>query len=377
MMQNRCAADPLVEGPPLRQVAKNLIEADGQRLLYFAGCDYFRFASHPLILRAIDQALRPGGLNVAASRFTTGNNPLYREAETRIAEFFEVADALLLPTGYVTNLVVTQALAAEVTHAFADERAHVCVTDAARFLNCLLTHFPHRDATALARRLRRLPASARPLVLTDGLFSGNGAVAPLADYLAALPARGWLLVDDAHGAGTLGAQGQGSPEHGGVRDERLIQTLTFSKAFGVYGGAVLCPPGLRALLATGSHLFAGSTPLPLPLVAGVLAALAAMRAQGPTRRRRLQSHAAWLRGELRAAGQPAEDQPGPIFPVHLASEAARESLCRRLLQAGIYPSFIRYPGGPEAGYFRFVLSSEHTRANVAALAAVLMAAPSA
>lgn len=377
MMQNRCAADPLVEGPPLRQVAKNLIEADGQRLLYFAGCDYFRFASHPAILRAIDLALRPGGLNVAASRFTTGNHPLYREAELRIAEFFEAADALLLPTGYVTNLAVTQALAAEVTHAFADERAHVCVTDAARFLNCPLIRFPHRDAVALARRLRRLPASARPLVLTDGMFSGNGAVAPLADYLAALPARGWLLVDDAHGVGTLGAQGQGTPEHGGVRDDRLIQTLTFSKAFGVYGGAVLCPPGLRARLATGSHLFAGSTPLPLPLVAGVLAALTAMRAQGPARRRRLQAHAAWLRGELRAAGQPVEDQPGPIFPFHLASEAARESLRRRLLQAGIYPSFIRYPGGPEAGYFRFVLSSEHTRANVAALATVLMAAPNA
>jgi 7-keto-8-aminopelargonate synthetase-like enzyme len=210
--------------------------------------------------------------------------------------------------------------------------------------------------------------------MTDGMFSRDGAVAPLRDYLEALPARGWLLVDDAHAAGTLGALGRGSPELASVRDERLIQNVTFSKAFGVYGGAILCPPGLRARLATGSHLFAGSTPLPLPLAAGVLAALETMRSEGPARRRRLQRNATLLRAALRQAGQPVADQPGPIFPILPASPPEREALRQRLLAAGIYPSFIRYPGGPAGGCFRFALSSEHTRAQLARLVDALAGA---
>jgi 8-amino-7-oxononanoate synthase len=319
---------------------------------------------------------------VAASRLTTGNHPLYAMAERRVAEFFGVADVLLLNAGYVTNLVVAQGLAAEVTHAFADERAHVCLTDAARFLDCPLTRFPHRDVGALRQRLQRLSSRARPLVMTDGLFAGNGAAAPLADYLAALPARGWLLVDDAHGAGMLGADGRGTPQHCGVQDERLIQTLTFSKAFGVYGGAVLCPPGLRGRLVSQSHFFGGATPLPLPLVAGVLASLEIMREEGPARRQRLQANAARMRERLHVvaqassrcdshrqnAGGTSEAQPGPIFPIPTAHPAA---LRGRLVGAGIYPSFIRYPGGPALGYFRFVLSSEHTRAQVTRLADTL------
>jgi len=402
-MKTRPPTAEFAEGPPLRQLGKNLVEVGGERLLYFAGCDYFRFASHPAILQAIRDALRPGGLNVAASRLTTGNDPRYREAELLVAEFFGVAEAVLLSSGYVTNLVVAQALAGEVTHVFADERAHVCLTDAAKLLQCPLIPFPHRQTAGLALLLKQLPASARPLVMTDGMFARDGAVAPLAELLAALPRRGWLLVDDAHGAGTLGASGRGTPEHCGVRDARLIQTLTFSKAFGVYGGAVLCPPGLRARLVSGSHLFGGSTPLPLPLLAGVLAALEAMRQDGSARRVKLQANAALIREKLRQAGHPASDGPGPIFPFHPSlpqtcrsrreeasserepkppivgsykgEERANQALRRRLTQAGIYPSFIRYPGGPVQGYFRFVISSEHTRAQLVRLADALAGPP--
>ena len=365
------ASQEFAEGPPLRLVGKTYVESDGKRLVYLAGCDYFRFSSHPAILSAIRESLRPGRFNVAASRLTTGNDPLYREAEGRVAKFFDRPTALLVTTGYTTNLVVTQTLASEVTHAFVDERAHVCLTDAARFLNCPAKRFAHRDAAALSRLLRKLPASARPLVLTDGLFARNGAVAPLADYLASLPPQGWLLVDDAHAAGLLGNSGRGSPEFCGVRDERLIQTVTFSKAFGVFGGAVLAASELRARFAGQSQFWAGSTPPPLPLVAGLLAALEVMRQEGGARRERLQANAALLRQKLRESGTAAENYPGPIFPVQVQTDADRESLRRRLLASGIYPSFIRYPGGPAGGNFRFVISSEHTRRQVARLADAL------
>ncbi len=115
----------------------------------------------------------------------------------------------------------------------------------------------------------------------------------------------------------------------------------------------------------------GSTPLPLPLVAGVLAALEVMWQEGGAHRERVQANAALLRQKLRESGTVVADHPGPIFPIQVQTEAARDSQRRRLLAAGIYPSFIRYPGGPAGGNFRFVISSEHTRPQVARLADAL------
>lgn len=359
------------EAPPLRLAGHTGIVAGGRRWLYFAGCDYLRFSRHPAILRAVRAATRPGCWNVAASRLTTGNDPRYAEAEARVADFFGAPEALLVSTGYVTNLVVAQALAGEVSHVLLDERAHVCLLDAAALIGVPVRRFAHRDVSALTRVLQGLPAAARPLVMTDGMFARDGAVAPLTDYLAALPVRGWLLVDDAHGAGTLGARGRGTPEHCEVRDKRLIQTLTFSKAFGAYCGAVVCPPGLRVRLVAGSRLFGGSTPPPLPLVAGVARALEVMREEGSTRRRRMQVNAAFLHQRLAEAGRPMPSQPGPVFPVFPLDAREQRRLRRRLEAAGVYPSFIRYPGGPAEGYFRFVVSSAHTRPQLARLAEAL------
>ena len=366
------------EGPPLRQVGPNHVEWDGRRLLYFAGCDYFRFSWREAVRGTVVRAVHEDGLNVAASRLTTGNHPRYREVELAVAAFFGAPEALLLGTGYMTNLVVAQGLAEEITHAFADERAHVALRDAARFLDCPLTLFPHRDAAALARRLKRLPARASPLVMTDGMFARDGAVAPLREYLAVLPDRGWLLVDDAHGAGTLGAQGRGTPEHAGVSDSRIIQTVTFSKAFGAFGGAVLCGGEVRQRLAARSPMFGGSTPLPLPWVAAVGAAVELMQATGSKCRHRLRANAARFQAALVDEGVPSSNlrssaNPSPIFAFPPMPETAGAVWREKLLAAGVFPSFIRYPGGPAQGYFRFVLSSAHTPAHLTRLAGALAA----
>src|SRR6185503_15321003 len=116
---------------------------------------------------------------------------------------------LLVPTGYLTNLIVAQALAGNFSHALLDEEAHPSLSDAARLLECPILRFKHRDGEEVSRAARRCGFGAKFLLLTDGLFPRNGLAAPLADYMRALPKDAWLLVDDAHAAGVLGRKGRG------------------------------------------------------------------------------------------------------------------------------------------------------------------------
>ena len=179
-------------------------------------------------------------------------------------------------------------------------------------------------------------------------------------------------MDDAHGAGTLGKTGRGTAEFRGVPAHRLIQTSTFSKAFGVYGGAVIGRRSLRERIVARSHLFAGNTPLPPLLAAGALASLKIVRAN-PRLRRHLAFNTAYVKAALREAGLAVNDGPGPIVPLTARDDTGAEKLRRALLRAGIHPPYINYRGGPADGYFRFVISSEHTAEQLDALVRVLVA----
>ena len=354
----------------LQQVDRVFVRSRGRRLVYFAGCDYYRLASHPRVLAAVRRGLQAFGLNVASSRKTTGNHALYEELERELARFFHAERAVLVDNGYMTNLAVAQALRGEFTHVLMDARSHTSVADAAVLLGAKLVSFAHRDVADFTRQLRGLGKGARPVVFTDGMFSHDGSVAPLAEYLAVLPANAALLVDDAHGAGVLGRAGQGTPSHCGLRDARVIQTMTLSKAFGAFGGAIVGTRAVAEAILTKSRCFTGATPVPLPLAAGALESLRVFGAH-PKLQARLHSNAAWLKERLRAGGMVLPDAPGPIVPLVPASPQEAERLKRRLLAAGIHPPFIRYPSGPEGGFFRFVVSSEHTRGQLKALAEVL------
>jgi 7-keto-8-aminopelargonate synthetase-like enzyme len=351
-----------------------LVAENGRRFVYFGGCDYLRLSRHPAVHAAVCRALREHGLNVAASRATTGNHALYEELETELARFFGVEAAVLAASGYATNLLVAQTLAGLASHVLIDARAHPSLTDAAGLISPRVTRFAHRRVPNLERRLGRLPGGARPVIMTDGLFARDGALAPLGGYLEVCPRNGWLVVDDAHGAGVLGGQGRGTPELCGVHSPRLIHTITLSKAFGVFGGAVLTTRRLAERVRRGSRLFRGSTPMPLPLAAGALASLRVWQADG-ARRARLGANIARLRAALGGGGLVGPEPASPVVSVQATSPAAAGRLRRLLRRRGIYPSCIRYPGATEAGYFRFALSSEHTGRQVDMLAETLLACP--
>ena len=354
----------------LQQVDRTYVIHRGRKLVYFGGCDYFRLASHPDVLASVKAGLDRFGLNVAASRRTTGNHALYERLEAALAGFFRAPTATLVSNGYVTNLVAAQALAGEFTHALIDERAHGALVDAAHLLGCPVLPFRHRDATDAARLAGTFGRRAKLLLLTDGLFSQSGQVAPLDEYLRRLPKSVRFLVDDAHGAGTVGRHGRGTMEFLGVPGGRFIQTITLSKAFGVYGGAVLGSRRLRNSILTRSRLFTGNTPLPLPLASAALTALEVVR-NDPKLRRRLVFNAGYVKAALREAGFELPDGPGPIVPIVLPDARAEGTLRRRLLARDIHPPFVQYPGGPAPGYFRFVISIEHTAAQLDALVGAL------
>jgi 7-keto-8-aminopelargonate synthetase-like enzyme len=348
------------EPEPLQQVSRTCVFFHGRKFSYFAGCDYFRLASHPEVMRAVTVGLEKYGLNVAASRVTTGNHALYRQLETALARFFAAPAALLVSNGYASNSVAAQALRGDFSHVLIDAKAHVSLRDASHLFSCPVLEFKSRDPAALRRRLAGAGRNIKPIVLTDGVFTYEGEVAPLLEYLKILGLHGRILLDDAHGAGVIGRTGRGTVELEEVSRERIIQTVTLSKAFGVYGGAILCSRALREKMIAGSAMFAGSTPLPLPLANAALCAIDILK-KDQSLRRRLNHNVQYIKTALRAAGFPVPLTPVPVIAIKPGNSAQTAVIRRSLIARGIFPSFIKYPGGPAGGYFRFVISSEHSK----------------
>jgi 7-keto-8-aminopelargonate synthetase-like enzyme len=361
------------EPESLQQVGRTFVIFKKRKFSYFAGCDYFRLASHPEVMRAVTTGLKKYGLNVAASRVTTGNHALFRELEAALARFFGAPAALLVANGYATNSVVAQTLRDDFSHVVMDAKAHVSLRDASRLFSGRVLEFKTRDPADLRRVLAGAGRNIKPIVLTNGVFAQDGEIAPLREYLEILKElapRGRVLLDDAHGAGIVGRTGRGTPEYAGVARGNIIQTVTLSKAFGVYGGAILCSRALRDKIISGSAMFAGSTPLPLPLASAGLRAIQILN-KDRSFLKRLNRNVEYVKATLRAAGLPVPRTPVPVIAIKPGNAAQAAAIRRSLLARGVYPSFVKYPGGPAGGHFRFVISSEHSKSQLDALLAAV------
>ena len=334
---------------------------NGRKLLYFAGCDYLRVSWRPELSRAL-AGVRP--ISAGASRVTTGEHPVYQRLETRLCEFFGTEAALLVSCGYLSNMVAAQGLRGQFTRALVDRKAHPSLQDAARFLDCPILKINHCDPGDLRSKLPAAP-SGRALVLTDGLFGLTGKLAPIAEYLTILPPTASVLVDDAHGAGILGANGRGTSEALGISDPRIIQTITLSKAFGAFGGAILGSALVRDRCVRRSHAYAGQTPIPPPLAACALRAVEIVAGKLGARKR--------LRANVHRLSELIGGANGciPIFTFTARSETAAETFTRDLLRGGIYPPRLSYPSAP-ARCFRFAISAGHLTSDINKLAAVIL-----
>ena len=332
----------------------------GKRLIYFGGCDYYRLAHHPKLLKAHSQAAARDGLGTGASRMTTGNHPAQAALEKSLVNFFGDATATVVGNGYLANIALGQAANGRFDAAFIDEKAHMSLRDAAQFLGCQVMRYRHCDAADLAKRLSRRRAAKRVLLMTDGVFGATGRIAPLAGLAKRLPRSATLWIDDAHGVGVLGDRLRGTVEQCGLGGRRVIQSIVFSKALGSFGGAILGPRWLRAALLDDNPVVTGSSSLPAGLARATLASLELLRTRpGLAKRRR--RNAAGVKGELLAAGLPVGDPAFPVISLECPAKKTAAARRRLLLANGIYPSCIRYPTGSEGAFYRFAISSEHTR----------------
>ena len=331
--------------------------------IVISGCDYLGLSDDAVIREAWLKASANGPLQTGASRATTGDHPLYRRAEKTIADFLNEPAAVLTATGYLASLAVAQGLRDQATHVVVDASAHNCVQDGARLSGLPILSFASGDARALRSVLSNLPPSARPLVATDGVYGIRGGMAPLNEYLLALPASGWLWVDDAHGLGSVGATGRGSPEFFSLRDSRLIRSVTFSKALGVAGGAVIGDASLMEHVRTRAGAYLGSSAPPLAIAAAITAAVVRVH-RLPGRVRRLQELARRFSNALPSRPEILNDPRTPVTAIHPRDAAQAQRLTEALTQAGFVPPWIRYPGGPGGGFFRIALKATHSRSQM-------------
>jgi 7-keto-8-aminopelargonate synthetase-like enzyme len=284
---------------------------------------------------------------------------------------------MLVPSGFLAPLVTAQAQEKPFSHVLIDRQAHSCLRLAAHELGGKITSFGHCCPSDLERVLNRQKNVKRVAVLTDGVFSLSGRLAPLAEYARILPASALMLVDDAHGIGVLGENGGGSVEFFGVDRRQVIQTASLAKAFGAYGGIVIGTKQLRDAMWSKSSAFAGTTPLPLPVVDVCQQSLRIMAKNGAGLRRRLQDNICYVKNELAAGDVQVHRDPTPVFSVIPRSASAAVALQKAMHAAGIALPLINYPGGPPDGLFRFAISSAHTKANLDRLIDVLVRAFSA
>lgn len=346
--------DIVLDSPVDREVV-----VGGKRYVYFGGNNYLGLANHGAVLGAARQSLLAHGLSAAASRETSGTSRAHVELEEALAAFCRKPAAAIFSSGYLAVAAMVAALRARADVLLVDERTHVSGRDAATLAGLDIVLFAHLSPDALARAAAAL-GSRRALVLTDGLFPQDGAIAPLDRYLEALGAReAILLVDDAHGLGVLGASGRGTAEHRGVEDDpRVFTVATLSKALGSFGGCAPCDPALRERIRA-TAAYAGATPIPPPAAAGAAAAVRLL-AGDPSILARLRDNVARVKAGLREAGIEAPDSPAPIVQIAWPEREKLERAHARLRERGLLVPLVRYPGGPPQGALRLTISAAHT-----------------
>lgn len=345
--------------PHIERRGPGWIELEGQRFVDLSSNDYLGLSMEPEVIEAARAALSRFGAGAGASRLITGNSALHEELEHAIAEFKGAESALLFPSGYAAGSGLLAALPREGDIIFVDRLAHACLVEGARNSAAQFRVFPHNDVARLEQLLHGARAANARWIVVDGLYSMDGDIAPLRELLA-LAARfdATLIVDDAHGTGTLGPNGEGTAAHCGITPsdfrDRLIVIATFSKALGAQGGAVLGPRALREWCVNSVRTQIYSTGLSPAAASAALASIRFLRVH-PERVARLHALSNELRRQLSGHSVPILEGESAIIPVMCGDVEDALALAASMREAGILGAAIRPPTVP-AGSCRVRLS---------------------
>ncbi len=363
-----------------RQLRRRRSPAEDGRV-NFCSNDYLGLARDPGVAAAMAEAAQRYGAGAGASHLVSGHGAEHEALERELAEFTGRARALVFSTGYMANLGVLGALAGRDDLLLGDELNHASLIDAARLVRSThLQRYAHGDAEAARAALAAHDAHdtqhAGAFLITDGVFSMDGDLAPLPALAQAAQAHGaWLVVDDAHGIGVVGATGGGCCEHFGL-DARDVPVLigTFGKALGTFGAFVAGDDDVIELLLQRARTYIYTTALPPPVAAATRRALRIVREE-PWRREILQARIAQFREGAAKRGLAVTPSTTPIQPLILGSPAAALEASSRLAAAGHRVTAIRPPTVPEGtARLRITLSAAHTAQQVESLLAALEAA---
>jgi 8-amino-7-oxononanoate synthase len=356
-----------------RGLTRRLVPRGRSSAINFGSNDYLGLASDPRVVAAATRAAEAFGWGAGASPLVSGWTEVHDDLARALAAFEGTEAVALFPTGFAANLGTIAALVGPGDAVYADRLNHACLIDGARLSGARLRVYPHNDAGRLEEILRRDRGRfRRSLIATDGVFSMDGDLAPLAD-LADLAERSGaiLLVDEAHGTGVFGPDGRGAASEHGVADRVHVRVGTLSKALGSIGGFVAGSKRLVDWLVNHARALIYSTALPPAAAAAAREALAIAQAE-PWRRERVRALGSALCQSLADAGFRVRPTTGPIVPVLLGTPERASALADGLRAQGIFVPAIRPPTVPEGtSRLRISLSATHTDDEIAALVGAL------
>ncbi|MDP2828945.1 MAG: 8-amino-7-oxononanoate synthase [Sulfuricellaceae bacterium] len=340
------------------------VRVDGVDLLSFCSNDYLGLANHPALIHAACEGAEKWGVGAGASHLVTGHTQAHHDLEPALARFVGLPAALLFSTGYMANLGIVTALLGRHDAIFADKLNHASLNDAAQLSRARLHRYPHGSLAALEQVLSESKA-AHKLVISDAVFSMDGDIAPAPALLALCEKyNAWLLLDDAHGFGVLGANGKGVLEHFACHSPRIIYMATLGKAAGVAGAFVAGDQTLIDYLVQHARSYVYTTAAP-PLQACALQASLGLIAEEGWRRDRLKQWVTRLQDGLNLHNWHLMPSSTPIQPLVIGTSLDVVKLSERLLSTGILVPAIRPPTVPQGtARLRISLSAAHVEEDI-------------
>ena len=348
----------LLAGPQGAQVA-----VEGREALNFCANNYLGLATEPALVRAAQEGLARWGLGLASVRFICGTQTIHRDLETAIARFLGFEDAILYTSCFDANGGLFETLLDEPDAVISDALNHASIIDGIRLCRARRYRYAHADMADLERQLVEARDARTRLVVTDGVFSMDGDVAPLAEICALAERHDALvMVDDSHATGFFGPTGRGTPEHCGVAGRVDIVTSTLGKALGgASGGFTASRREVVALLRQRSRPYLFSNTLPPALVCAALAALELL-SRSTERRDRLAANTQWFRRAMTEAGFAIRPGEHPIVPIMTGDARLAHAVAAALLDEGIYVVGFSYPVVPrDQARIRVQISAAHER----------------
>jgi glycine C-acetyltransferase len=319
---------------------------EGREVLNFCANNYLGLANHPRLRAAAKQAIDEYGIGPGAVRTIAGTMTLHLELERRLAQFKKAAACITFQSGFTANLATIPALVGKEDVIFSDELNHASIIDGSRLSRAKIVRYSHADADDLQRKIRETSGYRRALIVTDGVFSMDGDLAPLDKICEVAEEHGIILmVDDAHGEGVVGEGGRGIVDHFGLHGRVQVEVGTLSKAFGVVGGLVAGDRTIIEWLRQRGRPFLFSSAMTVPDVAACIEAVSVLE-ESTDLVDRLWSNARVLKQGLQQMGFDTGHSQTPIVPVMLGEAPLAQEFSRRLFDEGVFAMAIGYPTVP-------------------------------